>query len=212
MQGDEVLRNCAVLASPCSPGPFFNVTGSNADDPATDTTDWVYCCGTVSVGYSPFTGTIYITNGGTSDNCANVNDSNGNKGYSPGTTCYVADPGSIASGTNCNAPTGQICSQPVTTSSGAEYAFNADNAGTTVDKLTVTAPRGLPAALQFTVQKNDIPISGFDCTIQAGQTTCSIVLGTAVSFGSGDRTNIVISAPSGNSTTTSDEGVVISVQ
>jgi hypothetical protein len=213
MAGDEVLRNCAIVGSPCSAGPFFNLTGSNADDPATDTTDWAYCCGTVSVGYTAFTGIIAITTmGGATDNCINANDTNGKKGYGPGQTCYVGFPGNIASGSNgCGAASGQFCSQPGTSASAGDYVFNADNAGTSVDKLTVTAPSALPASLQFTVQKNDAAVSGFDCTIPAGGTTCSIAV-TAVSFGSGDRTNIIISAPSANSTTTSDSGVVITVQ
>ncbi len=39
--GQEVLRP----SDGGSPGPFFNLTGSNSGDPVTDTTNWIYCCG-----------------------------------------------------------------------------------------------------------------------------------------------------------------------
>jgi hypothetical protein len=211
--GDEVLRNCAVLSSPCSAGPFFNLTGLNADDPATDTTDWVYCCGTVAVGYTPFGGPITITGVGTTDNCIGASDNNGHPGYPKGTTCYVGFPGTIPGGSgSCGAMTGEFCSQPGTVAGTGDYAFNADNAGTSITKLTVTAPSALPASLQFTVQKNDVALTGFTCTIPGGGITCTVTV-AAVSFGQGDRTNIIIQAPSANGNTgTSDAGVVITVQ
>ena len=37
-----------------TPGPFFNLTGGNLADPADDTADWVYCCGTPVLGYPGF--------------------------------------------------------------------------------------------------------------------------------------------------------------
>jgi len=45
--GDEILRP----AGYGSPGPFWNITGNNGGDPATDGKDWVYCCGTPVLGY-----------------------------------------------------------------------------------------------------------------------------------------------------------------
>jgi hypothetical protein len=39
-----------------SVGPFFAITTAPVvgRDPASDTTDWVYCCGTPTLGYTPF--------------------------------------------------------------------------------------------------------------------------------------------------------------
>jgi hypothetical protein len=52
--GDMVLRDPSVGGSR---GPFWNLNGQNfnsanvSEDPAVDTTDWVYCCGTPVLGY-----------------------------------------------------------------------------------------------------------------------------------------------------------------
>jgi collagen triple helix repeat protein len=35
-------------------GPFFNLTGNVGTDPAADTVNWIYCCGTPTVGYAAF--------------------------------------------------------------------------------------------------------------------------------------------------------------
>ena len=39
-----------------SVGPFFPITAAPVvgSDPASDTADWVYCCGTPTLGYTPF--------------------------------------------------------------------------------------------------------------------------------------------------------------
>ncbi len=51
-QGQEVLRPAGIG----SPGPFFAITAAPVvgSDPAIDTADWVYCCGTATIGYTPF--------------------------------------------------------------------------------------------------------------------------------------------------------------
>ncbi len=54
-QGQLVLRSSNCGQPVCgTPGPFFNLTGSNAGDPAADATNWIYmgCCSPPSVGYS----------------------------------------------------------------------------------------------------------------------------------------------------------------
>lgn len=57
--GDMIFRNpnCGELPPQgCgSIGPFWNVTGVSTTDPAQDSTNWVYCCGTPSRGYDPLT-------------------------------------------------------------------------------------------------------------------------------------------------------------
>ena len=47
--GQEVMRAAGIG----TPGPFFNLTGNNGGDPASDSADWVYCCGTAMLGYTP---------------------------------------------------------------------------------------------------------------------------------------------------------------
>ncbi|HEV2521987.1 MAG TPA: M14 carboxypeptidase N/E family protein [Candidatus Acidoferrales bacterium] len=58
-QGDEVIRVPGIG----SPGPFWNVTGNNRGDPASDTATWSYCCGTPVLGYTTMqtTGTFNAT-------------------------------------------------------------------------------------------------------------------------------------------------------
>lgn len=48
--GAEVTR----MAGQGSVGPFFNVSGRNGGDPAADTQNWVYCCGSPSLGYPDY--------------------------------------------------------------------------------------------------------------------------------------------------------------
>lgn len=45
--GQEVMRSPGIG----TPGPFFNLSGMNGGDPALNTSDWVYCCGTPVLGY-----------------------------------------------------------------------------------------------------------------------------------------------------------------
>lgn len=58
--GDEVLRLASVGGTP---GPFFAIVDPTVGrDPAADGREWVYCCGTPSLGYNPFsnTGSLYV--------------------------------------------------------------------------------------------------------------------------------------------------------
>jgi PEGA domain-containing protein len=49
--GQSIMRDPSVSGSR---GPFFNLTGINAGiDPVSDSTNWVYCCGTPVLGYAP---------------------------------------------------------------------------------------------------------------------------------------------------------------
>jgi hypothetical protein len=54
-QGRMVLRT----AGAGSPGPFFVITSAPpvGSDPASDSTDWAYCRGTPTLGYTPFSTT-----------------------------------------------------------------------------------------------------------------------------------------------------------
>jgi Collagen triple helix repeat (20 copies) len=53
--GQEVLRTAGIG----SPGPFFAITATPVvgSDPAADPADWAYCCGTPTLGYTPFSTT-----------------------------------------------------------------------------------------------------------------------------------------------------------
>ena len=47
--GDMILRDKSVGGSR---GPFWNLTGTNAGDPAADSANWTFCCGTPVLGYA----------------------------------------------------------------------------------------------------------------------------------------------------------------
>ena len=80
--GDMVMRDSSVGGSA---GPFFSKTGVNVgdaqEDPAVDTKDWAYCCGTPTLGYTypasagTFNGTVVGGAGIRADDVPfNVND------------------------------------------------------------------------------------------------------------------------------------------
>jgi PEGA domain-containing protein/collagen triple helix repeat protein len=62
-EGDLIFRDRSVGGSR---GPFWNLTGTNAGDPASDSTNWVFCCGTPVLGYP-----LMITSGDFSQALAN---------------------------------------------------------------------------------------------------------------------------------------------
>ncbi len=95
--GQAVMR-CITTSAGCpgSKGPFFNLTGVAGSDPATDTLNWVYCCGTPLLGPSITWGATTFT--------PNQLTTNLNFCFGAGFSCYaVGSPApSIPDGTYSN--------------------------------------------------------------------------------------------------------------
>lgn len=104
-QGQEVLRPAGIG----SPGPFFAITAAPVvgSDPAIDTTDWVYCCGTATVGYTPFNSSGSLPTSFTTSSTQTLASTTFNSDNSPRTFSVLSVTVSGLKGTeNCSTQSG----------------------------------------------------------------------------------------------------------
>jgi len=229
-----VMRNVTGLAPGATAGPFFSKTGVNfgdaQEDPAVDTKDWAYCCGTATLGYTypSTTGTFNGTIGSgtalrTYDSTQfNVNDAFTYSMFTVNVTsltgtsstvssyCYVnlsgSSPGSWTSGQQniFNSSFPQYANTPQCNNnapSGTLITSTSPLAGNIYQTtITVNNPAG---TVTFSIQKN-CPIScqSTGLTVSANATG-TLIVHSNVSFAAGDYLSFVLSNTSSNAATVS---------
>jgi hypothetical protein len=171
-QGQEVLRTAGIG----SPGPFFAISAAPVvgSDPAIDTADWVYCCGTATVGYTPFNSSGSLPNSFTTSSSQSLASTTFNSDNSPRTfSVLTVSVSGLAGSENCSDNGSPLCSSfdPGATANCIHVNGHNYTCPTSAAAMTVTLSRnGLVVATGTVNADGSFTAPAFSITFSPGDT------------------------------------------